>query len=565
MFDRQLSSNPEIRSSGTVMKLDRLGASFQTRLSFMRRLIRHMHSEHWAISRTKFDLDKEGYGTAIYQVKTPNNYYSLVCFSHYLNPKERTDRVIAQNWDSTYTLFDGIPTERDIVRLAEQTVKQESGRFNATDLVLSRANKSLRLFENIVDKLAKGSQPDPYVLNSVGYLMRTTAVYANGKFGLADRSDYASRPELLPPYQLEMLTVYLIREFSLDLVDYLAACKAPNQAVKLDPILKRHLGMGNATGLGMAPFLVDHPILIHKWFEAREIALSRVLAVRKATPEKTNRFKMLLKRATQHLTEWNIEDYDQKQRISTMHSDMLSISQLISDSGGLESLLFPWNILLKKSEKILSIEGYELLVSLLMEPYPELVDELGEALHVEEKNSFDPGMKVATLLSTLNKHYDWALAIDFQDPDESEYFWYYSEEKLEPRRGRRTDETGVKNEMKISIARDIQDLHSALTKAEQHISLTYFLMSHPELRHITKRTQLAIHYPYSEIRGNMISNKCRPIDILRSKLAYFGASKFDPKSDLWTRITLAQGAPLRNELNIEDADDWCFPIVPKLF
>ncbi len=564
MANYQLTSNPEIRSSETVMKLDRLGSSFQTRLSFMRRLIRRMHTEHWAISRTKFDLDGEGYGTAIYQVKTPNNYYSLVCFSHYLNPEERTDRVIAQNWDSTYTLFDGIPTEREISRLAKHTVIQELGRFNASDLVLSRANKSLRLFENVVNKLAKGCQPDPYMINSVGYLMRTTAVYANGKFGLADRSDYSSRPELLPPYQLEMLTVYLIREFSLDLVDYLAECKAPNQAVKLAPLLKRYLGTGNATGLGMAPFLVDHPILIHKWFEAKEIALARVLAVRKATPEKLNRFKSLLERATQHLTEWNIEDNNQKQKISTMHTDMLSVFRLISDIRNPESLKYPWGLLLKKSEKTLSIEGYELLVSLLMEPYPELVDELGEALHVEEKHSFDPSMKVKTLLSTLKENYDWALAINFKDPDESEYFWYYSEEKLEPRRGRRNHEAGAETEMKIAIARDIQELHSALTNTDQHISLTYFLMYHPELRHITKRIQSTFLYPYSEIRGNMISNKCRPIDILRSKLAYFGASKFDPKSDLWTRITLAQGAPLRDELSKEGADDWCIPIVPKL-
>jgi hypothetical protein len=34
-----------------------------------------------------------------------------------------------------------------------------------------------------------------------------------------------------------------------------------------------------------------------------------------------------------------------------------------------------------------------------------------------------------------------------------------------------------------------------------------------------------------------------PIDLLRAKLAMFGATKFDPKSDLWTRITMYQGAP----------------------
>ena len=33
-----------------------------------------------------------------------------------------------------------------------------------------------------------------------------------------------------------------------------------------------------------------------------------------------------------------------------------------------------------------------------------------------------------------------------------------------------------------------------------------------------------------------------PIDLLRCKLAFFGASHFDPRSDRWVRISLCQGA-----------------------
>ena len=53
----------------------------------------------------------------------------------------------------------------------------------------------------------------------------------------------------------------------------------------------------------------------------------------------------------------------------------------------------------------------------------------------------------------------------------------------------------------------------------------------------------------------------RPIDILRSKLSFFGATKFDPKSDRWTRITMYQQAPLPSELHNADADDWGFPFI----
>ena len=89
-------------------------------------------------------------------------------------------------------------------------------------------------------------------------------------------------------------------------------------------------------------------------------------------------------------------------------------------------------------------------------------------------------------------------------------------------------------------------------------------MHYPEFRHICRRVQLLNGYPYSEIQDNIISNLCEPIDILRGKLAFFGATKFDPKSELWTRITLCQGAPLRDELANQQADDWCFPITPVI-
>ena len=72
--------------------------------------------------------------------------------------------------------------------------------------------------------------------------------------------------------------------------------------------------------------------------------------------------------------------------------------------------------------------------------------------------------------------------------------------------------------------------------------------------------QLAERAPYGEIRDNLSGAGCLPIDILRCKLAFFGAIKFDPKSDRWTRITMYQGAPGFTELTRANADDWAFPV-----
>jgi hypothetical protein len=550
------------RRPADVMRLDRLGAAFQTRISFSRRLIRRMHKESWTIERTSFDLNSAGYGTAVYVVTTPDRRYSLLCFSHFLDPQQRTDRVIAQAWDATFSLFDGVPKAKDIDRLVEQTTRQEAGRFESSELVLSRANKSVRIFDNVVNSLAAGNQPNTDLLNSAGYLMRTTAVYANGKFGMADRTLYADQSTLASPFQAEMLTVYLIRGFTHDLVEHLAAHKAPNRAANLDRPLKRHLGVGNATGLGMAPFLISHPHLIHNWFYARELGLAKIRSINVVTPNHQEYFRTLLARAKRHIEEWTTTDPRQKGYISILHRELIMLSKWTVKGSEIFNDPTPWNALFRRAESTMSIEGQELLVSLLFEPYPELINDLGEGLQVDSEIPFDTTITVAKTRSLLEHHYAWALAIDFSDPRESRHFWYYSEEKEEPRRGVRWEEPGVEKEMKIAIAQDVQKFYLTLCKTNNETTLATFLTKNADLRHIARRIQIGCRYPYAEIQDNLISETCKPIDVLRAKLAFFGASKFDPKSDLWTRITMYQGAPLTDELDINNADDWCFPIKP---
>ncbi len=196
-----------MRSPEKVMRLSRMGSSFQTRLSFMRSLTRRISREKWKFEKIRFDVDKNGYGVSVYAVHTPERTYSLITFTNAIAPEMRTDRVVAEVWDATFNLFDGVPTEVDIKRLSLNTPKQEAGRFSPSELVLARANKSLRLFEHVASCLSEGKQPDVEYLASVGYLMRTTAVYGSGKFGCADREKISNRPETRGSFQVELLTV----------------------------------------------------------------------------------------------------------------------------------------------------------------------------------------------------------------------------------------------------------------------------------------------------------------------------------------------------------------------
>ncbi len=551
-----------LRPPETAMRLHRMGAAFQTRLSFMRSLVRRMSRERWRIEATRFDLDDEGYGTVVYRVTTPERCYCMVGFSHYLEPQSRTDRVIAEAWDATFSLFDGEPSEEDIARLAGQTPKQEAGRFQATELVMSRANKSLRLFDYVIENLSQGRQPDPKVLSEVGYLMRTTAVYGNGKFGMADRARYAERPELAGPFRAELLTVYLIRCFTQDLIEHLARRRDPDCFVPLDPRIKRYLGIGNATGLGMAPFLISHPVLIHNWYHARETALAMVRSIEGVTEADLARFRSILDRAQRHVDEWQVADPGQTARITQLREDLRILSDWISNESVTPLGPRPWDSLFRKAEDSLSMEAQELLVSLLLEPYGDLLNDPAEGHEANDDAALEPAGTVAELRGLVDRNYDWALSIDFSDPDADRHFWYYSEEKIEPRRGERRSEAGAEKEMPLTIARDVQQLRAALDEAPPRESTAAFVLRHPEVRHTVRRAQIGARHPYAEIRENLISADCRPIDILRSKLAYFGASKFDPKSDLWTRITMYQGAPLADELDSDDADDWSFPTMP---
>jgi hypothetical protein len=533
-----------LRPPSAVMRLRRMGAMFPTRVSFLRTLMRDLAAENVKVTRPVWEMNADGFGHAVYTVRLGGYDYSLVAISTDLPPELRTDRVIATAWDSAYVLYDGIPDKDEIARIVASAPHQEASRYTPRDLVLSRANKSVRLFQHVTDALKCGEQPDEQMVRDVGYLMRTTAVYGNGKFGIADRAHIAARPCLGGPFAAEMLTVWLIRGFTHDLAEHVGA--AP-----LDQHLKRHLGIGNSTGLGMAPFLVSHPRLLDSWMQVRETALARVAALPVLSAEQQGQLVALAQRAAQHLKEWSVPDEIAQDRITQLRADWPAVQALLAETMGGPD---PIATVLKASE-VWFEDTQELLVALLLEPFGDLVDGLTECMANPYEAQIDPSMSVADLNALIARDWDWASALDFESKAESAQFWYVSEAKQEPRMGLRYEEDGAELESPLDIARQVARLADAL-KGETGI-VAELLLKRPDLRFAARRVQTLAIAPYAEIRDNMISETCLPIDMLRCKLSFFGAAKFDPKSDRWTRITLCQGAPLFGEL--ENADGWWLP------
>ncbi len=550
--------NVELRDPNLIMKLSRLGSFHQSKLSFLRSFLNEF--KDWDYNRDLFDLDKDGFGEAVYSFKKKNKIYSLICFANKINDNERSDRVIATKWDAAFTLHDGSPTKNDIERLKNEVPKQEVGRLSYKELTLSRANKSIRVFNHVVESLSNGLQPDLKLLEKVGYLYRTTAVYGSGKFGLADRFRIKNRQEINGPFRLEMMLVYLVRQFTFDQVNHIARNLNPQKAVKLDSKICRNLGIGNSTGLGMAPFIVNHPTLLNNWILSRETALKKIRELKKVKINDFNLFSDCIRRSIKNITSWNTESDYQIKKINSLLEDVKKFLDFLENQFDYKKD-YPFNTIYLWLEKEACDECIELIVSIMLEPFNEIISPLVQKMNSEEEKYFDipTNRKIKDLKDILKDKYPNILKIDFNKKENNRKFWFISKNKEEPRLADRFEERGSELEQPLAIARDIKKLYDSIALVDENLTIAEFLSTNSELRHVVRRAFIVEKFPYAEIQDNTISKNLVPIDMLRLKLSFFGALKFDPRSDKWLRICMFQGAPLPNELKNYD-EQWVYKI-----
>ena len=548
--------NIELRDPNTIMKLSRLGSFHQSKLSFLRSFLNEF--KDWDYSRDLFNLDKNGYGEAVYSFKKGNRVYSLVCFANQIKDEERSDRVIATKWDAAFTLHDGVPSKGDIERLKNEVPKQEVGRLSFKELTLSRANKSVRVFNHVVDSLSEGKQPDLELLSKVGYLYRTTAVYGSGKFGLADRFRIKNREEINGPFRLEMMLVYLVRQFTFDQVNHVAHHKNPKTAVKLDKQICKNLGIGNSTGLGMAPFIVNHPTLLNNWILSRETALKKIREIKDVQDKDAELFIDCVKKSLTNITSWNTDSEYQQNKIKSLLKNIRKFIDFIENSFDFKAE-YPFNKIYLWLEQNVCEECIEYVVSIMMEPYNHIIEPLVSNMSSDEDKYFNipTNRTVNELKKIIEKKYPNILDINFDQKESQQNFWFISKNKEEPRLADRFEEHGSELEQPLAIARDIKKLYEKLFLEKENLTIAQFLSSNSEFRHVIRRAFIVEKFPYSEIQDNTIGKDIIPIDMLRLKLSFFGALKFDPRSDKWLRICMFQGAPLPTELKNYD-EQWVY-------
>ncbi|GAA3560101.1 hypothetical protein GCM10022265_08030 [Marinobacter xestospongiae] len=533
----------------------------QSRLSFMRTLMRCIMRERWQIEPSRIELDSQGYGSVIYRIKAPQGHYNFVVFSNQLTDEDRNDRVIATKWDLTMALVEGDVDDVYLEKLRLNVPKQEAGRVDARVFVLSRANRSTRNFDYVVDQLANGHQPDITQITRVGYLYRTTAVYGSGKLGMADWDKVSSTyGDFARPFAAEMFVCLMLRNFSLMQAEHIAYHRAPDTFVKMAPDIKRYFGIGNSTGLGMAPYLVNHPQLINRWIEMRELALARVRALGQINQRVRCNLDDLIDRCIRHTQETKTEDGWQTDNNRQILADLAGLAAYVSES------LTTWDDLLLWSERNCSVQSQELLVSILLELYPELVDDLEEYHCTDEFLDLDPLMPLHRLKSIIETRYAWALNIDFGAEGARETCWYRSEEKMEPRLGSIADVNARKKQMALGVGCAVQKCYVQLCEYMADYpdhTTARFMVARPKMRGIVRRIQTMNKCTYGDIQANLLDRDMLPIHLLRCKLAFFGVSKFDPRSRLWVRNTMFQGAPLLEDIGKMFDDDWFMPLAPR--
>lgn len=557
-----------LRPADTVMDPLDMGGARATRHSFIRTMMRRAASAGWQIQRTRFDIDAAGCGTAVYEVRAESHLFSFVAFSQRLSEAERTDRVIAKSWDLTAALVEGSVDAERLARMRTQVPLQEGGRAETGSIIWTRANRSERFFEYVIDRLAQGLQPEAEKFGGSPYLIRSTAFYSNGKCGLADYEGFEDGHPLAVPFRAHMLTAWLLRELSYDMVETCAAARNP-EAARLEGPWRRYLGMGNATGLGMVPYAINHPEVINSWAQLREVPLAAVTSRHvERTDASVSQVTGMMEQAAGYLTEQGditTAPFASGPELAVQLTELLAQLRDWVATGrfaGSETTLI-WRRL-HDAAAAYGPGCRGMVAAVLTELTGDLDDSVESLLRCDESRRVAAAQSCAELVSEIDGKYAWTAAFDFSQPDSQQHFWFSSVNNEEPRRARLGADPGANVQHPMDVARAVAALRTALAATDGSMSVGEFLLTHPLHRSTVARVQNIGKIGYGEVRDNFLGAKFLPLNVQRFLLAVYGMENYTPQSTDWLRVTLMAGAPRIADLANGTMDDaWIFTRRPQ--
>ena len=143
-------------------------------------------------------------------------------------------------------------------------------------------------------------------------------------------------------------------------------------------------------------------------------ALARLRAIGTADDSIIRQFRLLARRAAKNADEWQVADERQMAKIERLRDDFTWIVARADELDTADAM--PWDSFYREAEATLSLEGQEALVSLMMEPYGEIVDPLAACMHADEElaHRIDGKATVADTIAAIDAKYDWTGSIDFE-------------------------------------------------------------------------------------------------------------------------------------------------------
>ncbi len=553
----ELASRAErIRPASYVMRPDVLGAARLSRYSFSRTMLRRAVADGWTAGRSHQVLDDEGRGESVYFVDAGAQRFSFVVFTTTIDESAHTDRVIADRWEVAGVLVDGDVDDELLARLRVEVPEQEKGRLDPRVLSLTRGNRSVRFFGYLVDELAAGRQPDPDRVGDAGYILRSTAFYANGKFGMRSFAGYPDGHPFRVPYRAQFVAAWMFRELGYDMVEHCARVKGGDAAVGFDGAWRRYFGLGNATGLGLVPYAFKHPRVLDAWVGVREVALADVRD-RALVSADGRVLRDWIDRARRHFASGSDDDCTPFLNSQALVPVLDEVAAAWDRVAGVER---PYDALYRWAEEQ-GPETSELVVSLLLELHDGDDDLFDLLFLVDEGSSADPAMPVGDVRSLFDERFDWLAELDLDEPPADAFWWVVSDNTEEPRRARRDRLAPEGRDVAVDVALRLWRFGRALADRDADEPVAGVLADHPDHRAALERL-VASDRRYGEPRDNTCAAGYLPLQIQRFQLAQYGMDEFKPKSTDWLRVTLFQGAPRLAELGPDTTDDWVLPARP---
>ncbi|GAA3970799.1 hypothetical protein GCM10023085_61280 [Actinomadura viridis] len=539
------------RPPAAVMHPRRLAALPANPLSATRTLMDRMTREHWEIDLLRADLTPEGNGTLVYRINAGGHVLSAVAFSTEPRMVNRTPRIIGSSWDVLGALMEGEPDEERIEQTRREMPKLYAGRAADRTLVWFRANRSLRAFDEVQQALAAGEDPDEERLLEAGYLLRNTGLDGNGTFGTVDFSAYGPDHPLALPYHAQMLSAYMMREISFDLVESLARLRNAG-AARLSPELKRRVAVGNGSALGLVLFFMNRPRLVSRWIGLYEESTARVLSLTwPADAPELDLFDDLLGRVI-----------EAKEADSTPYRLFPSGPLVAQELRHLRRELRARRARARAEGTGLALGAVESACS--AGTGPEAVElfrstaleldrgawepRLGE-LVVDESMRPDPTWPVARLRDTVHATVPWTADYPRNRDDLRNRVWYKSRASEEPRSGHRREIPEDTYDLAINPVEEVGALLALLDGADDGRNVGDLLLEHPSALRATALVQNLADSPYALARVDYRDDELVPAYLIHVLNAFcFGLEKTLDVQRRTLRGLILENAPTREAL-----------------